>query len=389
LTDGFKTAWGDAVNYDGRYCDAVRAMVHENVRMWIKDFHLDGLRLDAADQIFDRSPRHILSELAEIVHREGDLLGRRCHVFAETDLNDAPRFLHPLERGGHGIDGHWSDDFHHCIHVLLTGETDGYYIDFAAAPASITAAYAHVFMNDGRYSPFRERRHGTSAQDFDGDRFVAFLQNHDQIGNRLRGDRLSLNASPAQLRLGAGLLLLAPRLPLLFMGEEYGETNPFPFFCDYQSPELIAAVREGRKVEFAHFGWKEEPPDPASPVARDSAVLSWSWTTPERAGLRQLYRDLLALRRESAVLKDFRHPRTQLLAGGVLEVIRSEVAPLAIYFNLTADDQPLPADRPEGPACFRSEISRYGANAPDSELATDRLRPYEFQVFGDLEPGTG
>jgi maltooligosyltrehalose trehalohydrolase len=391
LNDDCKTAWGAAVNFDGRGSDVVRAMVLENARMWVRDFRVDGLRLDAADQIFDHSPRHIVSEIAEVVHTEGDRLGRRVHVFVETDLNDAQRFLHPRERGGYGLDGHWNDDFHHAVHVVLTSETGGYYRDFAAGASCLAKAYESVFVNDGGYSLFRDRRHGAPAAEFSGDRFVGFVQNHDQVGNRLRSDRYAASLPPAKVRLTAGLLLLAPRLPLLFMGEEYGETQPFPFFCDFQAPELIEAVRRGRKEEFAHFGWGEDPPDPFSPRTRESAVLTWSWSEPTRAGLRALYRDLLRLRRVRPTLRDFCHARTRLLGDGkVLEALRGGQTPdgtplLRIYFNLSGEDQSLPTAQAAELPCFRSEIAAYGAPEPEADRRFTHLRPFEFQVFDTSE----
>jgi maltooligosyltrehalose trehalohydrolase len=387
LTDKYKTPWGAAVNYDGPGCEVVRGMVLDNVRMWVRDFHVDGLRLDATDQIFDRSPRHIVSEIAEVAHAAADHAGRRCFVFAETDQNDAPRYLRPVDRGGYEIDGQWNDDFHHAVHVTLTGETAGYYLDFADGPAALALSYERVFVNDGRYSQFRGRRHGTPAIEFAGDCFVACTQNHDQVGNRLKGDRLATFVSPAAARLAAGLLLLAPRLPLLFMGEEYGETNPFQFFCDFQSPELVEAVRKGRKEEFARFVWEDEPPDPFAISTRNQAVLSWSWRDPIRAGLRVLYRDLLTLRREAPALRNYAHAHVRLLnANAILEVERPGLKPeetLQIHFNLSDRECSLPDETLARLPAFRSEVPRYGA---ELRHASDprRLQPHEFAIFGEL-----
>jgi maltooligosyltrehalose trehalohydrolase len=391
LTDSYRTGWGAAVNYDDRGCDMVRAMVLENARSWVRDYHVDGLRLDATHQFFDRSPRHILAEIVEVVHSEADRLGRTAHVFAETDMNDAPRFLNPPERGGHGFDGQWNDDFHHASHVVLTGERAGYYADFHG-PADLAKAYERVFVNDGGFSAFFGRRHGGPATQFSGDRFVAFIQNHDQVGNRLRGDRLAASLPASALRLAAGLLLLSPRLPLLFMGEEYGETRPFPFFCDFEDQPLAEAVRKGRKAEFAAFGWLEEPPDPLAQATRDSAVLSWSWQDPQRSGLRMLYRDLLRLRRSCSALRCFDHGHARLPGDpetpAVLELSRGGVAPgeraLTILFNLTSQEQPLPADTARAEPTFRSEVERYGGPGNDADLGYPRLRPHEFALFGPL-----
>ena len=384
LTEKSKSDWGPALNFDDKGCDPVRSMVLDNVRMWVEDFRVDGLRLDAADQVYDRSPRHILSEVAEVAHAGAAKLGRNAHVFAETDQNDAPRYLHPLAKGGHGLDGHWTDDFHHAAHAALTGESNGYYQDFADGPAALAKALSSVFVNDGCYSPFRDRRHGTPATVFNGDRFVAFTQNHDQVGNRAKSDRHAASLDPAAVRLAAGILLLAPRIPLLFMGEEYGETNPFPFFSDFRDPKLIEAVREGRQKEFAYFGWTEEVPDPFAESTRDSAVLSWSWPDPIRAGLRTLYRDLLRLRRESPALRDFRHPGVRLLSDSrVLEMTREARSggSVTVVFNLGPEARTIP-DR--GSPAFRSEVEVYGApgNAQAAEATT--LLGWEFALFGQV-----
>jgi maltooligosyltrehalose trehalohydrolase len=391
LTEQYKTGWGPAVNYDGRGSDAVRAMVIENARSWVRDFHVDGLRLDASDQIYDRSPRHILAEIAEAARIEAAKLGRRVHVFAETDANDAPRWLGDGAHLGYALDGQWNDDFHHAAHALLTRETDGYFIDFADGPAALAKTFKDVFVNDGSFSPFRGRRHGTSAAGFSGDRFVACTQNHDQIGNRLRGDRHAASLEPSALRLAAGILLLAPRLPLLFMGQEYGETNPFTYFCDFEDHALAEAVRAGRKAEFAHFGWSSEPLDPGAQETRDLAVLSWTWSDPVRAGLRRLHADLLRLRRESPALRDFGPAPARLLSSegspDVLEVIRGQtagvpVAPLTILFNLGAEERAVPEPLRLAAVGFRSEVPAYGSS--EAQGAAGIMRPHEFVIFGQI-----
>ena len=394
LTEKYKTDWGPALNFDDRGCDPVRAMVIDNVRMWIGQYRFDGLRLDAADQIYDRSPTPILADVARVAHDEGLRLGRPIHLFAETDLNNAPRFLDDFEHGGYGLDGHWTDDFHHAAHVVLTGETNGYYVDFGDGPAALAKAYNKVFVDDGNYSPFRGRRHGTDATMFPGDRFVAFTQNHDQVGNRFKSDRHGTSLPPQHARLAAGILLLAPRLPLLFMGEEYREANPFPFFCDFQDEGLIQAVREGRKKEFAYFGWEGETPDPFAATTRESAVLSWTWADdPTRAGLRLLYRDLLRLRREAPALRDFRLPRARLLADAglpdVLELVRQADDPaetLTIVYNLGDASRLLPDGIAGEAPSLRSEVPEYGGSAEDVNQPM-RLAPREFVLFGPLTWG--
>ncbi|WP_435017001.1 malto-oligosyltrehalose trehalohydrolase [Tundrisphaera sp. TA3] len=391
LTEKSKTDWGPAVNFDDRGCDPVRAMVIDNVRMWIGAYRFDGLRLDAADQIYDRGPTPILADVSRVAHAEGLKLGRPVYLFAETDLNDAPRFLGDLDRGGYGLDGHWTDDFHHAAHVVLTGETNGYYEDFADGPAALAKAYRSIFVNDGAYSPFRGRRHGTPATGMTGDRFVAFTQNHDQVGNRFKSDRHGTSLPPERGRLAAGILLLAPRLPLLFMGEEYFESRPFPFFCDFKDEELTRAVREGRKKEFAYFGWEGEVPDPFDRKTRDSAVLSWTWADdPTRAGLRRLYQTLIRLRREVPALRDFRTPRARLLGEAglpdVLELIREADDPtrtLRILYNLGDERRDLPGELAGDGPSLRSEVGEFGGSAGE-EAGPGRLAPREFAIFGPL-----
>jgi maltooligosyltrehalose trehalohydrolase len=315
FTDRYRTPWGMAVNYDGPQSDAVRQFVIDNARTWVRDFHVDGLRLDAVQTIFDLGPRHILAEIQAAVQREAARLGRLVHVIAETDQNDV-RLIRPKERGGYGLDGVWNDDFHHSIHALLSGERDGYYLDFGE-PAHVAKALSDVFVYDGCYSPFRRRRHGSRVGAIDRTRFVVCVQNHDQVGNRARGDRLGTIVAPAAQRLACGLLLLSPCVPLLFMGEEYGEQRPFPFFCSFDDPVVVEAVRRGRRQEFADlaFQWGTDIPDPQAPETFAAAKLDWTW--PEgspHAQIRRLYQDLLAARRRWPALRDRRHTKARLLA---------------------------------------------------------------------------
>ncbi len=381
FTDKYKTDWGAALNFDGRGSDAVRAMVLDNVRQWIRDFGFDGLRIDASDQIYDRSPRHILAEIAEAVHLESAKLGRKAHVFAETDMNDAPRFLEVKEHGGHALDGQWNDDFHHAAHVTLTGETRGYYLDFEPGPSALAKVLNRGFVNDGSYSRFRGRRHGTSGREFPGDRYVAFTQNHDQVGNRMKSDRNASMLVPSATRLAAGILMLAPRLPLLFMGEEYGETAPFPYFCDVEDPDLIAAIRRGRKEEFSYFQWDAEVPDPLAAETRDSAILSWQWDEPIRSGLRRLYRDLLQIRRELAGLRDFCHYHASLLGENALELARGEGNDqLIVLYNLASTEQ-IVQKYTSGYPLLRSEITSYGGSEEPGSAWSGRLQPHEFLIL--------
>lgn len=260
FTDRYKTPWGQALNFDGADSDEVRRYFIENALYWITEFHFDGLRLDAVHAILDHAPHTFLEELAENVRAAARRLNRQVFLFPESAANDA-RLIRIPELGGWGMDAQWSDDFHHALRVALTGEQSGYYVDYHGV-ASLAQAFRAGFVYAGEYSAYRRRSHGTSSRDIPAERFVVFSQNHDQVGNRMLGERLSRLVSFAQLKLAAGTVLLSPFVPLLFMGEEYGETAPFQYFISHSDPELVAAVRNGRKEEFAAFGWREEPPDP-------------------------------------------------------------------------------------------------------------------------------
>jgi maltooligosyltrehalose trehalohydrolase len=388
FTDRYKTPWGPAVNFDGAGSDAVRDFVLDNVRMWLAEFRIDGLRLDAVHAICDSSPRHVLRAIQEAAEEVAARRGFPAHVVAESDLND-PRLLLPPDRGGCGLDAQWSDDFHHAVHVLLTGETQGYYRDFGG-PRPVARVLERPFLYAGQYSPHRDRRHGAPTTGLSGDRFVVCVQNHDQVGNRARGDRLGvLLGSPAKQRLSASLLLLSPHLPLLFMGEEYGEEAPFPFFCSFYDTKLVEAVREGRRGEFAAFAWQGEVPDPQAESTFAAARLSWSW--PEgtaRAGLRRLYADLLAARRRWPALRDFENRTARLVpdvdAGPVLELTRGRepAGTVRAFFNLDGRPRPLPRGDSEGQrVLFSSEADRY-AGGRRSTSALHELQPYECVVFG-------
>ncbi len=298
FTDRYHTPWGQAVNMDGADCEPVRQFVIDNACMWVRDFHVDGLRLDAVHAIFDFGARHVLAELQAAVQVEARRQGRRVQVIAETNQNDV-RLIDPPHDGGYGLDGVWNDDFHHSIRALLAGEREGYYRDFGQ-PQQLVKTFNDVFVYDGCYSPFRRRNHGNRVRDRDRSAFVVCVHNHDQIGNRARGDRPITRLPRSACRLACGLLMLSPCVPLLFMGEEYGEERPFPFFCSFGDAELIQAVREGRREEFAalEFEWGEEILDPQDPATFAAARLSWEWSGDSPAAeMRRLYTDLLRARR--------------------------------------------------------------------------------------------
>lgn len=378
-----RTPWGDGMNYDDGGSDAVRGLVLAGVRQWIRDFHVDGLRLDAVHAIHDYSPRHLLADIKLAADEEANKRGRPVHVIAESDLNDV-RLLRPLEEGGYNLDAQWSDDFHHCVHCLLTGERNGYYADYPEPKTQLVKALNETFVYDGCYSGVRCRRHGAAAGGFSGERFVVNIQTHDQVGNRARGERLHQLVGPPQQRLAAGLLLLAPHTPLLFMGEEYGETRPFLYFCDFSSEPLREAIRRGRQQEFAEFHWRGEIPDPNERWAFERSQLSWSWPAGSvQAGLRRLYGDLLAARQRWPAMREFRHRRARLFAGqSGLSLLRGDPSrpadQLLACFNLTPSPLSLAGEEHPPHLLLRSEQERYGG----ADFAGEALAPWEFIVWG-------
>jgi maltooligosyltrehalose trehalohydrolase len=298
FTDRFQTPWGPALNFDGPYSDHVRRFFIENALYWQTEFRLDGLRLDAVHAIIDNSAFPFLRELRETVQRQAEVLGRRFHLIAESDMN-APRLIRSALLGGYGLDAQWSDDFHHCLHVLLTGERQGYYMDYAGGIAQFAKVWREGYAYTGEYSVFRARRFGDFPAGSSLKQFVVCSQNHDQVGNRGAGERLSALTDFESLKLAAASVLLSPFTPLLFMGEEYGEQAPFQYFVDHSDPALIEAVRAGRQSEFAAFHQQGECPDPASENTFRASTLTYS-----RAGkgqhkrLREFYRRLISLRKE-------------------------------------------------------------------------------------------
>jgi maltooligosyltrehalose trehalohydrolase len=298
FTDRYRTPWGSAINFDGPDSDAVRRFFIENALAWVTEFRLDALRLDAVHGIFDFSALHFLQELGAAVHEQAERLNRRIYVIAESDLNDV-RLVRSPELGGYGLDAQWNDDFHHALHTLLTGERTGYYEDFGRLQ-DLAKAFAEGFVYSGGYSPARRRRHGNTSKDLAAPQFVVFAQNHDQVGNRLKGDRLSALVSFEGLKLAAAVVLLSPFIPLLFMGEEYGETAPFPYFVSHSDPDLIEVVRRGRREEFAYFKGSDEPPDPQEEATRRSACLDHGLRHQGKHRiLYELYKELLKLRNET------------------------------------------------------------------------------------------
>jgi maltooligosyltrehalose trehalohydrolase len=302
FTDRYRGPWGHPINFDGPYNDEVRRFFVENGLYWVEEFHLDGLRIDAVHGILDFSAYPFLEELAVTVHDLAERLNRRVYLIAESDLNDS-RIVRSRELGGFGIDAQWNDDFHHALHTVFTKEDTGYYQDFGELQ-HLVKAFREGFVYGGDYSIYRKRRHGNSSRRLTAEKFVVFSQNHDQVGNRAQSERLSALVSFEALKLAAAVVLLSPFVPLLFMGEEYGETAPFYYFVSHSDADLVEAVRRGRREEFVAFRWQGEPPDP-----QDQATFLQCKLDPELRfqGQHELlcsfYRELIRLRRESPPLK--------------------------------------------------------------------------------------
>lgn len=301
FTDRYRTPWGSAINYDGPDSDAVRRYVIDNALYWITEYHIDALRLDAIHGIYDFSATHVLKELSLAVHAQAAQLNRQVLVIAESDLNDA-RVIEPPAQGGYGLDGQWNDDFHHALRVVISGEQRGYYEDFHGI-ADLATAIREGFVYNGRYSAHRRRRHGNSSSQCRPSQLVVFSQNHDQIGNRAVGDRLSTHLPWEALKAIRALILLSPNVPLLFMGEEYGETAPFQYFIEHGDRDLVEAVRQGRRREFSPFGWNpDDIPDPQDQATFMRSRLNRDRLDEWQTSLLQWTHALIRLRKEESSL---------------------------------------------------------------------------------------
>jgi len=344
-----RSTWGELVNLDGPGSGPVRRHILDSALMWLHEYHVDGLRLDAVHALVDLGATHLLEQLAIEVDALSAHLRRPLTLIAESDLND-PRLIRSRDAGGYGLTAQWDDDIHHALHALLTGERQGYYADFGSL-ATLAKALTGAFVHDGSYSSFRGRLHGrrVNRDDTPGYRFVAFLQDHDQVGNRALGDRLSGEPDalpPELLKVGAALLLTAPFTPMLWMGEEWGASTPWQFFTSHPEPELAASVAAGRRDEFAGHGWATgDVPDPQDPATFERSKLDWSELDDDKhADVLDFYRRLLALRRSRPELSD---PRLDLVEVGYDEGARWLVVyrgALRVAVNLAAERQEVPLD---------------------------------------------
>ncbi|RVU01112.1 malto-oligosyltrehalose trehalohydrolase [Mucilaginibacter limnophilus] len=300
FTDKYNTPWGNAINFDDAWCDAVRHYFIENVLMWFRDFHIDALRLDAVHAIKDFSPTHILREIKQHTDALTAITGKKYHLIAETDLND-PRFINPLDKQGYGLDAQWIDEFHHALRVTAGEERSGYYSDFEGIN-HLAKAYADAYIYNGIYSPHRQKTFGAKT-DNEGKQFVVFSQNHDQVGNRMLGERTSTLVSFEMQKLMAAAVLVAPYLPMLFMGEEWSEPHPFLYFTSHTDKDLAEAVRKGRKEEFKAFHAQGEAPDPQSEETFNESKLQWDLSQQgKHAVMLNYYQALTRLRKENKPL---------------------------------------------------------------------------------------
>lgn len=370
FTDSYQSPWGRGINFDGPESGPVRRYFRECALRFLEEFSFDGLRLDAVHAILDRSAVPFLEELQESVNGLSRRLHRRLYLIAESDLND-PRLLRPPRQGGFGLAAQWNDDFHHALHAWLTGERDGYYQDFGSV-ALLAKAFQEGYVFTGEPSRFRGRPHGRSAAGLPPGAFVVYDQDHDQVGNRRDGERLVRLVDPRRARLALGLTLLNPAVPLLFMGEEYGEERPFLFFSDYQGPALASAVREGRRREFASFAWKGDPPDPqAEATYRRSRLSPWSALSRSQRQRRAYCRELLRVRQENGGAAES-WPRVRTGNDPEGDWLSVQSAPASggglLVAVLTRKEEKVPVPMPPGHWEKRldSEEPRWGGTGPSA-----------------------
>ena len=340
----YSTPWGSPLNFDGPWSDGVRNYFLQNARMWLEDYHVDGLRLDAVHAIYDFSAYHFMQELKDLALDVETRTGMKKTLICEMDLND-PRYINPVEKGGYGLDGQWIDEFHHALRTLMTGERNAYYEDFGDI-SHLEKAYRQTYVYNGTYSRHRKRTFGGRADSNPYSQFVVFSQNHDQVGNRALGDRLTHNLSFEQLKLAAAAVLLSPYVPLLFMGEEYGEKNPFRFFTDFGDPALIEAVREGRRNEFKEFSQDVELPDPQAETTFLESNLSWDYQDGQAATLLAYYKHLIHLRKTRPAMQGMTREDFHLhQANGQTLCFERKIINDHLYIWLHFGDTPVTIDR--------------------------------------------
>ena len=395
FTERYRTPWGSALNFDGPASDEVRYFFIQSALYWLENFHLDALRLDAVHSILDASALPFLAELSSEVDALSDRLGRKIYLIAESDLNDA-RVLRPISEGGYGMNAQWSDDFHHSVHALLTRESSGYYADFGDV-CHLATTLKNGWYYAGQYSRYRRRRHGNSPLGMDRRRFVVCVQNHDQIGNRALGERLSQLVSFERLKLAAGVNVLSCFVPLLFMGEEYGETAPFLYFTGHGDPVLGEAVRRGRSEEFAAFGWSGKIPDPQAEATFAQSKLNHSLSEDEpHRTLRNWYQELLRFRKNHRLTGARLVSVTEHQSARAIQLIsQSQTSLLTMLFHFNDDAEPLSAELAPGKwrVVFDSSDPLWLGPGPSLPLTFEghdrlqvNLQPWSLLVIEQLSP---
>ncbi len=391
FTETHKTAWGSAINFDKEYSYGVRNYFLQNALYWFENYHIDALRLDASDHIYDIGATHFLQELAENVDALSKKQGRKLYLTAENDLS-ATRVIRPIESGGYGIDAQWNDAFHHCLHTLLTGEQAGYYQDYGTCQ-QMAKAFKEGFVYSGQYSPFRKKFHGSDSSAIPGHQFVVFTQNHDQVGNRMLGERLTHLVSFEALKLAAGVLLLSANVPLIFMGEEYAEDAPFLYFVSHTDQDLVTVVREGRKKDFAEFHMEGEFVDPFSPDTFQKCQLNWEKRKEGKYKIMlEIYQHLIQLRCTIPALKqlDKQNLATSFREEDKLIFLHrwTESSQVFCIMNFSENDVRFKATPPSGnwQKTLDSSEPKWmgsGSTLPDQLMQEQELtiRPHSFVLY--------
>ncbi|WP_404783478.1 malto-oligosyltrehalose trehalohydrolase [Altericista sp. CCNU0014] len=379
LTSKYSCLWGEALNFDGAYSDGVRNFFIENALYWLETFHIDALRLDAIQGIYDLGAKHFLAELAERVEILSQQMGRKLYVTAESDLNDT-RVIRPRAVGGYGLDAQWCDDFHHALHTLLTGESQDYYQDFGHCK-DLEKSLREGFVYSGQYAPARKRSHGNSSIAEPAHQFIVCAQNHDQVGNRLFGDRLPQLVSFEGLKLAAGTVLLSPYLPLLFMGEEYGEKSPFFYFISHSDPNLVRAVKTAKEDEFKAAGFAGDAYDPAAVETFAKSKVDWdAQYEGKHAVLWQFYQHLIRLRRTHPALKKLDKTCLQVSSNEAEKLIflHRTSAARQVFYLLNFNDRPATSDVALPPAAWQKILDTADLcwNGPGSSLP-ETLQPFQ------------
>lgn len=388
FTDDYKTPWGKAVNFDGAWCDGVRDFYTENMLMWLRDFHLDGLRLDAVHAIKDFSAHHIIRELREKADELQHLTGRKYLLIGEIDLNDT-KFINPVDKGGFNLDKQWCDEFHHSLHSLVTGERNGYYADFGE-PWQLTKSLNNAYVYDGIWSEHRKRIFGSSTEGLAGNKFVVFTQNHDHIGNRAMGDRMGRLVSFEMMKLIAGTMFVSPFNPLIFMGEEYNELNPFLYFTSHGDKDLARLVSEGRKNEFPEFFSSADFPEPQTEEVFARSVLTFN-ISGQHKYIFDFYRELIRLRKSHPVWKSYEREGIKASAAGekaILYVKKVNNNHLTALLNFGEADISLPLpELGEASLLINSSDIKWGGSG-DSVVMNDEgnitVKAFSLIVLSDI-----